>query len=101
MNISFSARVVVAPDVLFRLVGDEGVLVNLNTEQYHGVNAVGARMWNALGGADSIQAAYDALVQEYDVEPARLRKDLEEFVGQLLAQQLIETHPAGEPTSAA
>ena len=96
MSHAFSARVRVAPDVMFRLVGDEGVLVNLNTERYLGLNAVGARMWTALGNSGSIEAAYEQLLQEYDVEPARLRADLDEFVDRLLGQQLIETDAGGE-----
>ena len=96
MSHAFSARVRVAPDVMFRLVGDEGVLVNLNTERYLGLNAVGARMWTALGNSGSIEAAYEQLLQEYDVEPARLRADLDEFADRLLGQQLIETDASGE-----
>ena len=99
MAVSFSVRVSVAPDVLFRLVGEEGVLVNLNTELYLGLNAVGTRMWSAISSASSIQAAYDQLLQEYEVEPAQLRADLEEFVDQLLGQKLIEARPAAEESS--
>ncbi len=86
----------VAPDVLFRLVGDEGVLVNLNTELYLGLNPVGTRMWSVLNSASSIQAAYDGLLQEYEVEPKQLRADLEEFIAQLLGQGLIEARHATE-----
>lgn len=90
MSISFSDCVRVAPDVLFRMVSDEAILVNLNTEVYLGLNPVGARMWSALTDAPSIDAAYQTLLSEYEVEPARLRADLEELLGQLLGQQLIE-----------
>ena len=90
MSISFSDCVRVAPDVLFRMVSDEAILVNLNTEVYLGLNPVGARMWSALTDAPSIDAAYRALLTEYEVEPARLRADLEELLGQLLGQKLIE-----------
>jgi hypothetical protein len=93
MAVSFLERVRVAADVLFRLVGEEGVLVNLNSGLYLGLNPVGTRMWSILGSATSIQAAYDELVQEYEVEPAQLRADLEEFIDQLLAQKLIEVGP--------
>ena len=92
MSISHSASVRVAPDVMFRLVGDEGVLVNLNTERYLGLNAVGTRMWTVLGSAASIEQAYAQLLEEYDVEPSRLRADLDEFVDRLLGQQLVEAH---------
>ena len=90
MSISFSDSVRVAPDVLFRMVSDEAILVNLNTEVYLGLNPVGARMWSALTDAPSIDVAYQALLSEYEVEPARLRADLEELLGQLLGQKLIE-----------
>jgi Coenzyme PQQ synthesis protein D (PqqD) len=92
--VSFSERLTVAPDVLFRLVGDEGVLLNLNTTLYLGLNPVGTRMWNALTSAGSVQAAYDALLAEYEVEPAQLRADLEEFIQRLLGQKLIVAGPA-------
>jgi hypothetical protein len=96
MAVSFTDRVRVAPDVLFRLLGEEGVLVNLDTGRYLGLNPVGTRMWNVLCSATSIQAAFDVLLQEYEVEPAQLRADLEEFIDQLLGQKLIEAVPVTE-----
>jgi hypothetical protein len=93
---SFSERVRVAPDVLFRVVGEEAVLLNLSTVEYLGLDPVGTRIWNILCTADSIQSAYDDLLQEYEVEPARLRADLEEFIDQLLGRKLIEPGPVTE-----
>jgi len=81
---------------LFRLVGEEGVLLNLTTGMYLGLNLVGTRMWKVLGSTSSIQAAYDELLQEYEVEPSQLRGDLEEFIDQLLDQKLIEADPLTE-----
>jgi len=97
MNISFADCVRVAPDVLFRMVSDEAILVNLNTEVYLGLNPVGARIWSALTDAPSIDAAYQTLLAEYEVEPARLRADLEELLGQLLGQKLIEVRAVAQP----
>lgn len=99
MSIPFSSRVVPAPDVLFRMLGDEGVLVNLETGQYLGVNAVGARMWELLGTAASIDAMYAQLLREYEVAPDRLRGDVEAFVGQLVEHHLVQPSPAGAPPS--
>ncbi len=87
---SFSSRVTIVPDVLFRVVGEETVLLNLNTELYLGFDTVGTQMWNALTQAGSIQDAYEVLLKEYEVEPVRLRGDLDEFLDKLLAQGLIE-----------
>jgi hypothetical protein len=86
----FSSRVTVAPDVMFRIVGDEAVLLNLKTELYLGLDPVGTRMWTVLQDSPSIEAAYQALLAEYEVEGDRLRGDLDEFLDQLLEQKLIE-----------
>ena len=61
MSVSLSDRVKAAPDVLFRLVGDEGVLLNLRTQRYLGLNPIGARVWTILEPGATIQAAYDEL----------------------------------------
>jgi hypothetical protein len=90
MAVSFTERVRVAPDVLFRLLGEEAVLVNLNTGRYLGLNLMGTRMWSVLTSATSIQEAYEELLQEYEVEPAQLRADVGEFIDQLFGQKLIE-----------
>ena len=91
MPVSFTdQRVTIAPEVLFRIVGDEAVLLNLKTELYLGLDPVGTRMWHALKDAATIEAAYETLLAEYDVEAPRLRTDLDEFLGKLLAQKLIE-----------
>jgi hypothetical protein len=90
MPVSFTQHVTVSPDVLFRVVGDEAVLLNLKTELYLGLDPVGTRMWDVLKESSSIQAAYDALLAEYEVTPDTLKNDLDEFVGKLVEQGLIE-----------
>lgn len=93
MAISFSDGVAAAPHVMFQTVGEESVLLNLQTSLYMGLDPVGTRMWTLLTDADSIQAAYEALLTEYEVTPEQLRKDLEEFLGKLTEHGLIETRP--------
>jgi hypothetical protein len=91
----FQSRVNVAPEVLFKIVGEETVLLNLNTEAYLGLDPVGTRMWNLLTESTSIAAAYDVLISEYEVDPEQLRIDLQNFVGELLALGLVQIHGEG------
>jgi len=93
MPVTFDHRVTIAPEVLFRLLSDDAVVVNLNTEQYLELNAVGARMWTVLSDATSIQAAFERLTREFDVDPAQLRDDLAAFVDELHAHRLIAIGP--------
>ena len=90
MALVFSARLAVPAHVLVRQVENESVLLNLTSERYFGLDEVGTRMWAALTSSPSIQAAYDTLIAEYDVEDARLRQNLEELVERLVANGLLE-----------
>jgi hypothetical protein len=75
---------------MIRQVGDEAVLLDLKTERYVGLDGVSARIWQVLTAGGTVQAAYDTLLNEFDVEPERLRTDLEEFVQELLQFGLVE-----------
>ena len=86
---SFQQRVTTAPDVLFRVIGDEAVLLNLRTETYLDLDPVGTRMWTVLHESPSIEAGFEVLRDEYEVEPEVLRRDLEELLNELLDQSLI------------
>ncbi len=90
MAISFDRKLRVAPDTLINLIEGEAVLLNLKSESYYGLDAMGAEMWTALTGSDSIGAAYEKLLDEYDVEPDRLRADLSTLVDQLVEKGLVE-----------
>lgn len=95
MALSFTSRAVPAPDVIIRIVGDEAVL--LKNQLYMGLDAVGTHMWTVVTGAGSIQQAYDSLLAEYNVDVEQLCRDLQEFLGELELNGLIEIRPGGEP----
>jgi Coenzyme PQQ synthesis protein D (PqqD) len=87
-----SSRITTAPDVMLRIIGDEAVILNLKSELYLGLNPVGTRVWTVLQDSPSIQAAYASLLDEFEVEPERLRRDMEQLLDQMLEQGLIELH---------
>lgn len=94
MPLSFSNRVAALPEVMYRTVGDEAVLLNSKKQSYFGLDPVGARMWLVLNESGSIQAAFDSLLAEYNVSAPQLQKDLEAFIETLVEQGLVETCPA-------
>ena len=89
MEIDFSWRVVVPDDVLMRELEGEAVILNLKSETYFGLDDVGTRMWTLLSESESIQAAFDSLMAEYDVEESRLRDDLINLLRQLVDNGLL------------
>ena len=87
---SFTLRVCVPEHVLVRELSGDSVLLNLDSECYFGMDATATGMWQALTASSSVEAAYGHLLDDYDVDEARLREDLREFVERLLEQGLIE-----------
>ena len=80
----------VPSDVLISEVGGESVLLNLKSECYFGLDEVGTRIWKALTTSSSIQVAYETLLSEYDVDANKLRQDMENLIGKLTEQGLME-----------
>jgi hypothetical protein len=95
----FSSRITTAPEVMFRIIGDEAVILNLKSELYLGLDPVGTRFWTVLHEAPSIGAAYESLLSEFEVEPEQLRQDMDKLLRQLLEQKLIEVTPAQAVTT--
>lgn len=89
MAISFSDRVRVPDDVLISNLQEESVILNLDSERYYGLDDVGTRFLSVLNSADSIEAAYETLHDEYDVDAHSLRQDLLELVEDLVKQGIL------------
>lgn len=80
--------------VLLRELEGEAVLLNLETETYFGLDEVGTRIWRELVASPSVERACEVLQEEFDVEPAVLRRDVESLIAQLLEARLLELSPA-------
>ncbi|GAC1664456.1 MAG: hypothetical protein NVS9B4_19880 [Candidatus Acidiferrum sp.] len=88
--VSFMDRAVVLQHVLVRLLDRESVLLNLETERYFGLDETGTRMWQMVTSAPSIDAAYEQLLAEFDVEPELLRSNFTELLGRLADNGLLQ-----------
>jgi hypothetical protein len=70
-----TARVRLAKDVLMQKVGDDAILLNLNTENYFTLDEVGTRIINTLQESDSLKQAVGKLVAIYEVDENKLTND--------------------------
>ena len=74
------------PQVLVqRLPGGEIVLLHMESEVYFGLDAVGARVWEAMHQTGNLEGAVQSLRDVFEVDEDRLRRDVE-----ALAEDLIE-----------
>ena len=97
--IAFSERAVVSANVLIRFLDQESVLLNLETERYFGLDAVGTRMWQVVTEASTVEAALARLVEEYDAPLDTLRTDLTNLLQHLVDNGLIAMQPADVGTA--
>ena len=89
----------ISDDVVFRILGDEAVILNLASGVYFGLDTVGTRMWQLMSEHGSIDKVVSALLDEYEVEETQLRNDLDKLIEQLSEKGLVkadaqETSPA-------
>jgi coenzyme PQQ synthesis protein D (PqqD) len=97
--LTFNERAAAPAHVLVRFLDQESVLLNLQTEQYFGLDETGTRMWRMVTTSPNIDAAYQELLTEYDVQPDLLRENLTELLGHLVEHGLLQVLPAdaGKP----
>ncbi len=76
--------------VLTRIVDGELVLLNLDNEQYYGLDAVATMIWRAVTTAGTMQAALQEIRDEYDVDEEVLARDVATLLEELTARGLVE-----------
>jgi hypothetical protein len=97
--VSFSERAAAPAHVLVRYLDNESVLLNLETEQYFGLDETGTRMWQLLTASPCIDSAYQELLAEFDVEPELLRANLADLLSKLVESGLLQILPVNVGTT--
>jgi ornithine carbamoyltransferase len=83
-------KVVFADTVFAQEVDGEMVLLDMNSENYFGLDAVGTDIWQAMQEKETLQEVLEVLLEQYEVEEDVLKKDLLTFVEKLQESGLVE-----------
>jgi hypothetical protein len=86
------------PDVAWRLVQDEALLVDPHTGSIFPLNPVAARLWVLLGEGGAFSEIVQQLFQEFDAPQETIQADVSTFIAKALqAGVLVERRgEAGE-----
>jgi hypothetical protein len=95
MSIDLKTRVAISSEVMLQEIGGESVLLDLKSESYFGLDAVGTRIWQLVGQDGNLETVHAALLDEYDVDAARLEHDLKELIERLVAVGLVNVEAPG------
>ena len=88
--ISLDTTVTLSPNAVFRDMDGEGVILDLQSGTYFGLNEVGTRMWQLIEKHGRLSAVLGALEGEYDVAADVLERDLLELTTRLIEKGLGE-----------
>jgi Coenzyme PQQ synthesis protein D (PqqD) len=95
MRPATSERLSQCPGVVSRRLGDEMVLVNLETNRIFRLNRTGARLWELLEGARSTAELEELMEAEFDVGRDELRAELDTTLPRLAELGLVAGHGGG------
>ena len=83
-------NVEITESVLYQKMQDEVVLLNMDNQEYYGLNCVGAEMLDSLISLKSIAAVSERICTIYDVDAEAARADLSALVLELLGAGLLK-----------
>lgn len=83
-------RAKVPNGVVHRSFGDQTVLLNLATGQYHGLNATGRRMFELMIERGSLAGVAEELAREYGRPEEEIADDLVDLCAALSERGLLE-----------
>jgi hypothetical protein len=82
-------RLSIPTQVMSRLVGEETVLLDLQSGMYFGLDGVGKRIWESIGKGLTLGETSEVIMSEFEVDEATARSDVFEFVSDLVERGLL------------
>ena len=82
-------EVIPSTSVICQELDGEMVILDLQQEQYFGLNDVGTRMWQLMSEGQSTDEIVILLLKEFDTDEQTLRRDLRGLIQQLTDAKLV------------
>jgi hypothetical protein len=78
-----------SPNATHQAVGEEAILININTGSYYSLNDTGSLFWSLIDGQRSIADCAQLIATEYEVEADEVAVDLLELAAEFASEGLI------------
>lgn len=88
-NLELATTIQLDPSLLYSKIGDEIVLLTIESGKYFKVDPIGSRIWELIKEPCTIEKICSQLVEEYDVSPDQCLKETLPFLEKLREDQLI------------
>lgn len=77
------------PNVLFKRLGNEMVLFNLDTDHFYELNGTAARFWELLSSGQEATEVHQRMLDEFVVDPEQLVRESEALLASLRKENLV------------
>ncbi len=78
------------PNLMMADLEGEAVLLDMESGRYFGLNEVGTSVWVLIKEAKPVSEIIAALKSEYDIDAARLERDILAFLEAMKSRQLVQ-----------
>jgi Coenzyme PQQ synthesis protein D (PqqD) len=89
MSLALNDHLRIPEQVLTSKVGDETVLLNLQTGMYYSLDPVGTRFIELLQRTSRLDEVHHALLEQFDVSTAKLEADLLKLSQDMMTRGLL------------
>ena len=89
-GLSLTSTVAAIRDQISADLADEVAILNLKSGFYFGLNPVGTSIWKLIQEPTQVAEVRDALIREYDVDPARCEEDLLNLLQKMKDHDLVD-----------
>jgi hypothetical protein len=88
-SIPMAATLSIPENVVSEVLGEETVLLNLDSGVYFSLSETGTRIWQLLRDLGQADRIADAMAEEYDAPRDRLQADVEDLIQKLMDRGLV------------
>lgn len=82
-------KLAVSENAIAQEVNGEIVILNIESESYYTLDAVGTRFWQLFTELNNVEMAIQQLVKTYAVDAATLHRDLTKLIEELVEEGLL------------
>ena len=79
----------IPPQVMARTVGNETVILNMESGTYFGLDPVGARIWQLIEAGKALAEICNVMLEEFEVKRDKLERDTLALASELVQNKII------------
>jgi Coenzyme PQQ synthesis protein D (PqqD) len=80
------------PDVIAQRLGEEVVLVHMQTDRIFELNRTASRLWDLLASGCTRAEAQRRMLEEFTVDASQLSEEIDTILSSLVAEELLSAH---------